>query len=235
MLNDATLQLASAIEVCDNLHEIQDKVRAFSKQFGYDRFALFSISATLDGIIEHIYWIEGEWFENGSIDAHTYMRRCPVTRHILEVNEPFFWVKTTENDNECYQIMRTPRGDGIHGLQIPFYGPLGLEGAMSLGGTAIDSSSQARLAMTMISTSAFYAARKCAEGTSIMPMHKLTQREIEALSWVAIGKRQADIAAAMNISPRTVENHLRSARRRLGVATTAEAIRVAIRNGYIQT
>ena len=131
--------------------------------------------------------------------------------------------------------MRTPRGDGIHGLQIPFYGPLGLEGAMSLGGTAIDSSSQARLAMTMISTSAFYAARKCVEGTSIMPMHKLTQREIEALSWVAIGKRQADIAAAMNISPRTVENHLRSARRRLGVATTAEAIRVAIRNGYIQT
>jgi len=53
------------------------------------------------------------------------------------------------------------------------------------------------------------------------------------LAWIAAGRRQADIAATLGVSERTAENHLRRARRRLGVATTAQAIKVAIRNGDI--
>ncbi|WP_256588620.1 MULTISPECIES: LuxR C-terminal-related transcriptional regulator [unclassified Pseudomonas] len=53
------------------------------------------------------------------------------------------------------------------------------------------------------------------------------------MEWTAAGRRQADIAATLGLSERTVENHLRSARRRLGVTTTAQAIRMAIRNGEI--
>jgi DNA-binding CsgD family transcriptional regulator len=47
------------------------------------------------------------------------------------------------------------------------------------------------------------------------------------------GRRQVEIAATLGLSERTVENHLRRIRKRLGVATTARAIRVAIRNGDI--
>lgn len=56
------------------------------------------------------------------------VRRCPVTRHILEVREPFFWTKTIAKEGELYKIVQQPRGQGIHGLQIPVFGPLGLEG-----------------------------------------------------------------------------------------------------------
>nr|WP_280530696.1 LuxR C-terminal-related transcriptional regulator [Paraburkholderia sacchari] len=38
---------------------------------------------------------------------------------------------------------------------------------------------------------------------------------------MAAGRRQAEIAPALGLSERTVENHLRNARRRLGVTTTA--------------
>jgi len=62
----------------------------------------------------------------------------------------------------------------------------------------------------------------------------LTGREREVLEWVSRGWRHADIATTLKLSVRTVENHLRSARRRLGVATTAEAVRVAIRNRDIE-
>ena len=45
---------------------------------------------------------------------------------------------------------------------------------------------------------------------------------------------KSDIAATLGLSGRTVENHLRSARRHLGVATTAQAIKIAIRKGEIK-
>ena len=57
---------------------------------------------------------------------------------------------------------------------------------------------------------------------------KLSTREREVLAWVAAGRRQADIAATLGLSGRTVENHLRSARRHLGVA------KIAIRKGEIK-
>lgn len=63
---------------------------------------------------------------------------------------------------------------------------------------------------------------------------QLSKRECEVLAWTAVGRRQADIAATLGLSIRTVENHLRRARHRLGVATTAEAVRMAIRNGDIE-
>lgn len=49
----------------------------------------------------------------------------------------------------------------------------------------------------------------------------------------ADGRRQTEIAATLGLSERTLENHLRRIRKRLGVATTVQAIRVAIRNAEI--
>lgn len=49
----------------------------------------------------------------------------------------------------------------------------------------------------------------------------------------AAGRRQLEIAATLSLSERTVENHLRRIRKRLGVVTTAQAIRVSIHNGEI--
>lgn len=221
------------IEGAESLAAIEDEVRAFARPLGYDRFVLFSASAMQDEVVERIYWVEGDWFGDGeTVDAETYVRRCPVTRHILEAREPFFWTKTVAKEGELYKIVRQPRGQGVHGLQIPVFGPLGLEGAMSLGGKRIDASRQARLALGLIATTAFFSARKLLE-VAIEAVGPLSDREREVLAWTAAGRRQAEIAATLGLSERTVENHLRRIRKRLGVATTAQAIRVAIRNGDI--
>ena len=45
--------------------------------------------------------------------------------------------------------------------------------------------------------------------------------------------RTQEAARILGLSERTIENHLRRIRKRLGVATTAQAVRVAIRNGDI--
>ncbi|MGE7473322.1 PA1136 family autoinducer-binding transcriptional regulator [Bosea sp. NPDC003192] len=235
MQAETAFRAALAIEGSVALPAIQDAVRAFARPLGYDRFVLFSASAVQDEQVERIYWVEGDWFGTGEgVDAETYVRRCPMTRHVLQAREPFFWTKTHSKAGEFYRIVRVPRGHGLHGLQVPVFGPLGLEGAMSLGGERIDASLLARLAASVVAAAAFTAARRLLEAPAGETASTLSAREREVLAWTAAGRRQAEIAATLGLSERTVENHLRRARRRLGVATTAQAVRAAIRTGDIE-
>ncbi len=228
------VETAVKIEGCQSLAAIKEAVRDFAKPYGYDRYVLYSISSADDDVVDRIYWVEGDWFGNDeSVDAITYIRHCPVTRHIVETDKPFFWTKTYGTDGERYRVVRKPQGNGIHGLQIPIFGPHGLEGAMSFGGERVDSSSKVRLSINLVAISAFFSARNLIELPKGEGSGRLSRRECEVLAWVAAGRRQADIAATLGLSIRTVENHLRRARRHLGVITTAEAIRIAIRNGDI--
>lgn len=52
----------------------------------------------------------------------------------------------------------------------------------------------------------------------------LTDRQREVLSWIGDGKSNVDIATILGVSVATVEKHLRLARERLGVDTTAQAV-----------
>lgn len=228
--------LVATLETAEDVSAVKAALRGFAGSFGYDRFVLFSASAARDEVIARIYWVEGDWFGDGTVvDAETYIRRCPVNRHIVEVQAPFFWTKTRRGSDDLYRVVPTPRGQGVHGLQIPVFGPLGLEGAVSLGGERIDASPPARIALTLVGRAAFAAMQRLLVAQAEMPVTDLSGREREILSWVAAGRRQSEIAASLGLSGRTVENHLRRIRRRLGVATTAQAIRVAIRRGDIAT
>jgi DNA-binding NarL/FixJ family response regulator len=51
----------------------------------------------------------------------------------------------------------------------------------------------------------------------------LTQRELEVLGLVAAGRRNADIAAALHLSEKTVAHHVSACLRKLGASTRTEA------------
>lgn len=63
----------------------------------------------------------------------------------------------------------------------------------------------------------------------------LTQRQREALEWVADGKTTQDVALLMDVSPAMVEKHLRLAREALSVDTTAQAVAKAALMNLIYT
>jgi DNA-binding NarL/FixJ family response regulator len=60
---------------------------------------------------------------------------------------------------------------------------------------------------------------------------KLSPRELEILRLVARGMENAEIAAELNISPRTAKNHLSSVLGKLGVANRVQAAIFAVRSG----
>jgi LuxR family transcriptional regulator (chaperone HchA-associated) len=234
MLENNAIRTAITIESSKNPLEVQVAVRQFATSYGYNRYVFYSASVNHDAIIDRIFWVEGDWFNGEEVDELTYMRRCPVTQHILETDEPFYWIKCSGQTGEQYRVVRKPQGSGVHGLQIPVFGLHGLEGAASFGGEKIDTSSEARLSIQLVAVTAFYTLRRMKGHLREQTEGTLSKREREVLAWTAAGRRQADIAVTLGISPRTVENHLRAARQRLGVATTVEAIRMAVRNGDIE-
>jgi len=67
----------------------------------------------------------------------------------------------------------------------------------------------------------------------IDPHETLTPRQREVLQLVAEGKTNAEIAARLHISPRTVENHRSALIQKLGFQNQAELILYAIRHGMI--
>ena len=54
----------------------------------------------------------------------------------------------------------------------------------------------------------------------------LTPREREILHWVAEGKRDSEIATILNLSVRTIEQHVRTCLRKLNVETRTAACAV---------
>jgi DNA-binding NarL/FixJ family response regulator len=67
------------------------------------------------------------------------------------------------------------------------------------------------------------------------PHETLTPRQREVLQLAAEGKTCAEIAARLNISPRTVENHRATLMQRLGLQNQTELVRHAMRHGLIPT
>ena len=225
---DALLRVSQA----EGLQQMQDIVCRACSPLGYDRTLLFAVTGQEDVTVDRIYWIEGDWFGDGSpVDADTYLAHCPVTRHILRAREPFFWTKT---DAHGYQVVRKPLSRGINGFQVPVYGPIGLEGAASFGGLNPDGSARAQFFLSLLGAAAFRRSSQLVNGAANDLSHRrLSHREREVLGLIAAGRRQVEIATSLGISGRTVENHLRNIRHRIGVKTTAQAVQAAIRLGEL--
>jgi len=231
---DEVVRTITAIERSDAVPALARAVRAFACPRGFDRFVLYSSSPSRQEVIAHVHWAEGDWFGNGApMDAKTYLKSCPVNHHLLETDQPFFWTKRSGPNSETYHVVASARGLGIHGWQVPVFGPHGLMGAMSFGGSHIDDSLSTQLALTLIGQAALRRAMVFFGLDGQAAPARLTAREQTVMRWMAAGKRQADTAAIMGLSERTIENHLRRIRQRLDAKTTAEAIRMATRAGEI--
>ena len=224
-----------AIERSADMDALRRSVRAFAGPLGYNRFILYAAPPSGDGIVEQLLWMEGNWVGEGSaFDPEAYLARCPVNRHVLETDQPFFWTKTGQPGHDAYRISRRPSGSGIHGLQVPVFGHTGLIGAMSFGGTAIDSTVETRSALTLVAVAALHAAQRLAAPNAAPSMPHLSDRELQVMRWVASGRRQADIALMLGLSERTIENHLRRIRKRLGATSTAQAMHLVVRAGTLE-
>jgi DNA-binding CsgD family transcriptional regulator len=74
-------------------------------------------------------------------------------------------------------------------------------------------------------------SRRGAETTGRMP----TAREREILALLASGSTDGQIAEVLDLSPATVQTHVRNAKAKLGARTRAQAVAMALQGGLIST
>lgn len=66
------------------------------------------------------------------------------------------------------------------------------------------------------------------------PRDRLTPREQEVLRLIALGHTSVEIAAALGLSPRTIETHRARIHRKLNLTTRAELVRYALRHDLLR-
>ena len=62
---------------------------------------------------------------------------------------------------------------------------------------------------------------------------QLTERELELVTWVALGSSNAEIAAALVLSPLTVKTHVNRAMAKVGARDRAQLVVLAYRTGLV--
>lgn len=67
------------------------------------------------------------------------------------------------------------------------------------------------------------------------PLAGLTEREREVLQLLALGYGNQEIATRLHLSPRTVETHRANMMSKLGLATRADIVRMALTAGLLST
>jgi len=106
------------------------------------------------------------------------------------------------------------------------------EGAAEELTTAIDQVIRGRLYLTPAVTRQVLermADPKEDEGPQLSP------RQLEVLRLLVLGRRTKEIAAALDLSPRTVETHKYQVMDTLGVSSTAELVRYAIEHKLLES
>jgi LuxR family quorum-sensing transcriptional regulator LasR len=157
--------------------------------------------------------------------AKQYYEIDPTLAYLRRYHTPFYWdarrPPTPESAPFCEFLLRTPIRSGV-------VVPLGI----SSGRLWVISASRSdfeEFALEALDLLPLYGhAAKCAFGHqdkhANVPTRQLSQRQLEFLSLAAEGKSSADIATITGHSRRTVDYHFAEIRRKLNVATRAQAI-----------
>lgn len=165
-----------------------------------------------------------------------YLQISPVGLLARRSFVPVRWTRETwvnDPDPRAREVMQVVASFGFHeGCVIPVRGPYGLEADVSLAGEkiAIDDDDG-----PFVHCLAYYGFVRLRRLLAVPRRHRpsLTPRDRDVLVLSARGKSTAEIAIAMGIAERTVEEHVRHACRRLGARNRTHAVAIAIRDALI--
>ncbi|SPJ24916.1 autoinducer binding domain-containing protein [Palleronia abyssalis] len=179
----------------------------------------------------------GAWIEH--YQQNEMASKDPTLRLASRSIAPLDWARAAAIcEGDRVMLEASDFGLPRNGVTVPVRGPFGDIGMLSV--SAHGSPEQwkkqfAHIRSDLQSMAVYLHDRVVQSFTDQNPAMRplMSQREIEILQWIAVGKTQRDVGTILSISDRTVEVHLRSARTKLSALTTTQAVARAIESRLI--
>lgn len=240
-----------ALAEASNLVESAPPLVAIGKTIGLDRPAVVEDFTAERLLISRDSGLLGELFGwlpslNKNPNAQTAHHVCPIGRACRVATNPFAWRAAEIGgaelawDHHLQSFWRRAAEQGIvGGVTVPVHMPLSRVGAVGWLAVGRDVDLDAILALysNELRLAAYlfmdHVYRERPDATTLPPDVVLTERELECLTWVALGKTDRDIGQIIGRSPSTARFHVESAVEKLGVNNRTRAAAVACQMGMI--
>jgi DNA-binding CsgD family transcriptional regulator len=225
MAGDSTTRRERAFSIIEETASMGDVIVYHSSKLG--------VSPSVEPYIQLTYpalWIK-RYLERGYVDID------PVLREGFHRTLPFDWSELTIRSDEEAAMLgdAIAHGVGPNGLSIPLRSKQGHRGLFSIShASGREEWVQFRDAhLSLLIEIGNRLHRRVIANVFGEDQPHLTQRELECLHWVSMGKDTGDIAEILNISPHTARDYLKSARFKLDSVTSAQAVTKAVKLGLI--
>lgn len=240
-VRDVTWRFINVAPIMAGPAALDDLFAETLQPFGVDRFDCVRITTTSEteqagflsdrGLSDwNQYFFDRKYHEDDPCMAFTAERRGAYTWSDVKARFP---------DKASGAVWSDARAGGMReGLIIPVAPP-------EFGGPIVrlitpEPDFDPTVVPLLQSISTVYAASVqsfSAKGPKLVPGERstvsLTEREIECLHWCARGKSNPEIGIILSISRHTVNSHIESAKRKLGVATRVQAAAIAHQLGLM--
>ena len=202
--------------------------------------------------IDHLayHWVSGsgEKFGCGTYsDAwrqryaeRDYLRTDPVIQGCYQRFHPVDWklLDWTGKYVRAFLEDALAHGVGNQGYTVPIRGPNGQFALFTVSHHCDDKAWEAftkahRGELILIAHYFNHKALQLEPGRAPEPTQMLSPREIDAMTFLAMGYNRAQVAATLSISEHTLRVYIESARFKLGAANTTHAVARALSRGLI--
>jgi len=228
--------VAGQLEAADSLSDLQKIVVDLRDSLGVDHIVYHWVSA------------DGEQYGCGTYDPvwvqhyvdQDYLRIDPVVLACFRRYHPVDWRRLDWSSRvaKAFRKDALEHGVGNQGYSIPIHGPSGQFALLTLSHTASDEDWDALIALHQreIILVAHYLNRKALEIASSRapkPSKALSPREIDVLTYLAMGYGRGQVAEMLAISEHTLRAYIESARLKLNAQNTISAVAQALLQGHI--
>lgn len=202
----------------------------------------------VDHIVYHWVSADGEQYGFGTYDPawaqryvdKDYLRVDPVVIGCFQRFDPVDW-KTLDWSSKAAQAFHKDAmayGVGNQGFSIPVRGPNGQLALFTASHETDDATWDAIISAhkrdwILLAHYLNQKALQIVKGRAPEPVRALSPREIDALTYLAMGYGRGQVANLLNISEHTLRAYIESARFKLNALNTTHAVARAVSEGLI--
>lgn len=225
-----------ALEGASELSDLQQVIETFRDHFGVDHVVYHWVSGAGDQYGCGTY--APEWVQR-YLDRE-YLRVDPVVQGCYQRFHPVDWKRLDWSGKaaRAFQKDAIAHGIGNQGYSVPVRGPNGQFALFTVSHNCSDEGWAAfteahRRDLILI---AHYFNQKALElepDRQPEPSQALSPREVDVMTFLAMGYSRAQVAQTLAISEHTLRVYVESARFKLGASNTVHAVARALSRGLI--